>query len=31
MVLIQSIVSAALGARLRWYRFERTGEVEVAT
>jgi cellulose synthase/poly-beta-1,6-N-acetylglucosamine synthase-like glycosyltransferase/peptidoglycan/xylan/chitin deacetylase (PgdA/CDA1 family) len=30
LVVIESIISALLGARLRWHRAERTGEVEVA-
>jgi hypothetical protein len=29
LVVIESIISALTGARLRWHRAERTGEIEV--
>jgi hypothetical protein len=29
LVVIESVVSALLGVRLRWQHLERTGEVEV--
>jgi len=29
--VVQSVVSAARGVRLRWQHVERTGEIEVAT
>ena len=30
LVVIQSVVSAARGARLRWQQLKRTGELEAA-
>lgn len=30
LVVIQSVISAARGVRLRWQHVERTGEVEIA-
>jgi hypothetical protein len=30
LVVIQSLISAARGVRLRWQHVERTGEVEAA-
>ena len=30
LVVIESVVSALLGIRLRWQRVERTGEIEIA-
>jgi hypothetical protein len=30
LVVIQSVVSAARGARLRWQHVERTGEAELS-
>jgi hypothetical protein len=31
LVVIESVISAALGTRLRWQHLERTGDVEVTT
>jgi hypothetical protein len=31
LVVLQSVLSAVLGVRLRWQHIERTGELEVAT
>jgi hypothetical protein len=31
LVVIQSLISAARGSRLRWQHVERTGELETAT
>jgi cellulose synthase/poly-beta-1,6-N-acetylglucosamine synthase-like glycosyltransferase len=31
LVVLQSLASAVIGARLRWYRVERTGDAELAT
>jgi hypothetical protein len=29
LVVIQSVISAAVGTRLRWQKLHRTGEIEV--
>jgi hypothetical protein len=31
LVVIESVISALTGTRIRWQRMERTGEVEVAS